>query len=127
MKTGLGYEVSTQSLLQADDNLSIHQLTAYRTLVTLKKIKSSQKPSYINVRLPFRPINDDDDDDEPQRNSKKIYVDYQELNMSRAGFVYRGGHLWNQLPTTMRTLSTTVQFKQQVRGWVKQNVTIKPG
>ena len=126
MKTGLGYEVSSKSLLQADDDLSIHQLTAYHTLVTVHKIKVSQKPRYIDQRLPFRPSNDDDDE-EPHRNSKKIYVGNQELNMSRAGFVYRGGHLWNQLPTTMRTLSTTVQFKQQVRGWVKQNVTIKPG
>ena len=126
MKTGLGYEVSSKSLLQADDDLSIHQLIAYHTLVTVHKIKGSQKPRYIDERLPFRPSNDDDDE-EPHRNSKKIYVGNQELNMSRAGFVYRGGHLWNQLPTTMRTLSTTVQFKQQVRGWVKQNVTIKPG
>ena len=46
LKTGLGYDVSTKSLLHASDDLSIQQLTAYHTLVTVQKIKCSQKPEY---------------------------------------------------------------------------------
>ena len=64
--------------------------------------------------------------DPANRHSNKIYID-QQLNLARAGFVYRGGLLWNHLPDSLTAPSNTPQFKKQTKCWVKQNVTIKPG
>ena len=122
MKTGLGYDVSTEQLMKASKDLSVHQLTAYHTLVTVHKVKTSHKPKYLDDRLKYKQWNEDC----PQRQLHKIHID-QRLNLARAGFIYRGGHLWNQLPDELRTLSKTGQFKKRARCWVEQNVKIKPG
>ena len=124
MKTGMGYEKSTKELLAASREMSIHQLTAYHTLVMVKKIKSNRKPEYLDRRLPF--ITFEEDVVGPRRQQNKIFV-RQSLNISRAGFIYRGSLLWNQLSDQLRCTSNLGIFKTQVRVWVEQNVAIKPG
>ena len=124
MKTGLGYDKSTKELLAASRDMSIHQLTAYHTLVMVKKIKTNRKPEYLDRRLPF--ITFEEDAVRPRRQQNKIYVQ-QTLNISRAGFIYRGSLLWNQLPDQLRCASNLGTFKTKVRIWVEQNVAIKPG
>ena len=99
MKTGLGYDISTEQLMQASKDLSVHQLTDYHTLVTVHKVKTRHKPKYLDDRLKYKQWNEDC----PQRQLHKIHID-QRLNLARAGFIYRGGHLWNQLPYGLRTL-----------------------
>ena len=52
--TDVGYykqDVPTLNLLDSTDVLSIHQLGVQRTLVMVKKIVLSKKPSYIYDRL----------------------------------------------------------------------------
>ena len=115
LKTGLGYDVSTEHLLKVSKDLSTHQLTAYHTLVTVHKVKVSHKPEYLNDRLKFNPI------------SGTVSTRRMRLTITRGGFVYRGGLLWNQLPDRLRTLSNTANFKKETRKWVEQNVAIKPG
>ena len=122
MKTGLGYDVSTEELMKKSKDLSVHQLTAYHTLVTVHKVKTSHKPKYLDERLKYKTWNEDGH----QRQLHKIHID-QRLNLSRAGFIYRGGHLWNQLPDDLRALTRTGQFKKRARCWVEKNVKNKPG
>ena len=124
MKTGLGYNVSTEDLLKASGELSIHQLIAYHTLLTVHKIKLSEKPQYLNQRLAFSSF--EEYGVAPRRQANKIYIK-QELSISRTGFIYRGGLLWNQLPEHLRTLRKTGGFKTGVKKWVQINVKVKPG
>ena len=51
----------------------------------------------------------------------------QRLSIARAGFVYRGGLLWNQLPDSLRTNASLENFKKGARRWVQSNVKVKPG
>ena len=113
MMTGLSKDTSTKDLMKASGELSIYQLIAYHTLLTVHKTKTSGKPEYLNRRLQFTQLN-------------KIYVK-QNLNISRGGFVYRGGLLWNHLPEDLRYERKLGRFKARVKAWVKQNVKIKPG
>jgi hypothetical protein len=124
MKTGLGYDKSTKELLAASRDMSKHQLTAYHTLVMVNKIKTNRKPEYLDRRVPF--ITFEEDGVGPRRQQNKIYVK-QSLNISRAGFIYRGSLLWNQLPDQLRCTSNLGIFKTEVRIWVEENVAIKPG
>ena len=122
LKTGLGYDVSTADLLKADNDFSVHQLTAYHTLLTVQKVKTSHKPKYLDDRLKFKMENNGGN----QRHAYKIQVD-QRLSIARAGFVYRGGLLWNQLPDSLRTNASLENFKKGARRWVQSNVKVKPG
>lgn len=124
MKTGLGYDKSMEELLKASRELSIHQQVAYHTLVMVHKIKINQKPEYLDRRLELSSL--EDDMLGPRRQQKKIYVK-QTLNISRAGFVYRGALLWNQLSDELRTTQNLGKFKTKVKIWVEKNVAIKPG
>ena len=110
--------------MKASGELSIHQLIAYHTPLTVHKIKTSGKPEYLYRRLQFTQVNENFV--HPTRQLNKIYVK-QNLNLSRGGFVYRGGLIWNHLPENLRCERKLGRFKARVKAWVKQNVKIKPG
>ena len=117
MMTGLSRDTSTKDLMKASGELSIHQLIAYHTLLTVHKIKTSGKPEYLYRRLQFTQVNENFV--HPTRQLNKIYVK-QNLNLSRGGFVYRGGLVWNQLPDNLRCERKLGRFKARVKAWVKQ-------
>ena len=124
LKTGLAYHVPTVNLLKVSKDLSIHQLTAYHTLVTVHKVKVNSKPKYINERMKFNTA--EKNTVTPRRQVNKIHVK-QKNTLSRAGFVYRGGLLWNQLPEGLRIQTNTAKFKTEAKKWVEVNVPVKPG
>ena len=124
LKTGLPNYIPTKTLLTVSKDLSVHQLSAYHTLLTVHKVKKNCKPKYIYNRL--RTIQQDEDAVTARRQVNKVYVD-QRNTLSRAGFMYRGGLLWNQLSDIQRREMNTVEFKRQARKWVELNVSVKPG
>ena len=122
--TGLPYKTSTDSLLKASKDLSVQQLTALQTLVSVHKIKKKGKPEYLNEKLK---LNESVENVvTPRRQVRKIYVD-QKLTLTRAGFIYRGGLLWNQLPINLRLEMDTPKFRKGTKKWVELNVPVKPG
>ena len=124
LKTGLANHISTSILLRTSRDLSVHQLTAYHTLTTVHKVKKSRKPEYLFQRL--RGNQEAEDSVLARRQVNKIYVE-QKLTIARAGFMYRGGLLWNQLPEWLRKEVNTDKFKRGTRKWVEMMVPIKPG
>ena len=123
LKTGLPNHVPTKTLLNASKDLSVHQLTAYHTLLTVHKVKKNCKPKYIYNRFWE---NIDEEIPVVRRNADRVAVN-QRLTISRAGFIYRGGLLWNQLSEIQRQEIDTGKFKREVRKWVELKVSIKPG
>ena len=120
LKTGLPNHISTKNLLQVSKDLSVHQLTAYHTLLTVHKVKKNHKPEYIYNRLRGNHY------DGNGRQVNKVYIN-QKLTLSRAGFIYRGGLLWNQLSDSQRQELDTGKFKREARKWVEMRVAVKPG
>ena len=105
--------------METSEELSINQLTAYHTLLTVHKTKTSGKPKYLDERLQCTQANDNLV--HPTRQLNKIYVK-QNLSISRGGFVYRGGLLWNRLPDDLKCERQLGKFKTRVKAWVKKNV-----
>ena len=61
----------------------------------------------------------------PHRTSSTITPVNNRLNLTRAGFIYRGTALFNQLPFSLRTCTRIKKFKEDTKTWVLLNVDIK--
>ena len=55
-----------------------------------------------------------------------IRVPRYNLEVSRAGFIYRGANLFNSLTLNIREEKKTLVFKASVKKWVKENIGIRP-
>ena len=62
----------------------------------------------------------------PYRQISTIAPLNRTLNVSRAGFIYRGTALFNQLPLSLRTCTDTDKFKREAKEWTLVNVEMKP-
>ena len=60
LKTGLGYETPTQILMKQSSDLTVQQLTAYHTLMTVFKAVQLGKPVYLANKFQLRKSNGDD-------------------------------------------------------------------
>ena len=49
------------------------------------------------------------------------------LETSRAGFVYRGGKLYNSVSRSLREETSVARFKEGAKKWVTAQILVKPG
>ena len=97
-------------------------MIAYHTLISVRKILTSKQPSYLADRMPF------------SRHGRElrncggpfVTIPNYKLDVSRAGFIYRGSKLFNSLPRELREEESIGKFKIQVKDWVKQSIPIRP-
>ena len=113
------FTMTTQEILNFNDDLSVHQLGAMCTMIMAKKILLSKKPSYLAVRLQTG-LNPG------TRGGSAPGLGGSKLGIQREGFVYRGGKLLSQLPMELREESSIVKFKLGVKKWVRENISVKP-
>ena len=111
------YQTSTISLLEEAKDMSVHQLGAYHTLVTLARILITQQPEYFAFKLKLRKPTDAAVF--PLRQLNTINVDCS-LSVSRCGFSYRAAKLWNCLPENLRSITRIEVFKTEVKKWMFQ-------
>ena len=123
MKTGLGRDTPTHILTGESKELSVQQLTAYHTLMTVFKAVRLGKPSYLANKLKLRRSNGEDIF--PLRQTDTIYVK-ADLTLTRGGMVYRGAKLWNMLEERLRAEPKLEIFKTRVKNWIRENVPVKP-
>ena len=71
-------------------HMSVHQLIAYHTLLTLFKAIRRQEPVYLANK--FTVLRPDGNVVRARRGEHNIRVDYK-LSIARGGFVYRGAQL----------------------------------
>ena len=115
------YNTSTEDLLHQTGSLSVHQMVAYQTAVSTYKIVKSGKPSYIATRWRGRELNTD-----TRQGAGVLIPPRYRLNIAREGFVFRGATIFNKLDVNLRKETKLSIFKEGVRKWVKQNISIKP-
>ena len=104
--------------------MSVHQLIAYHTIMTVHRVVTSQYPKYMAYKLQLR--KPDGDGVFPLRQVNTINVPKTDLTLSRGGFVVRGAILWNSLPIEMRSETKKEYFRKSVRKWVKENIHKRP-
>ena len=112
MKTNLPRDTPTVDLVKAAGDLSVQQLTAYHTVMTVYRSVTSGKPKYISDRFKLkRPENGIF----PHRQHGKIEIAPRKLSLSKGAFIYRGATLFNLLPFNLRTENKIQRFKQNVK------------
>ena len=130
MKTNLPYRTPTVQLTRSANQLSVHQLTAYTTLLTVQKTLVRGQPHYFRKKLipRYQGCSDNCGMEAvvPRRQENTMKADAN-LTISRGGFFFRGSAFFNNLPLLLRTTSNEIQFKREVKKWVKQNIDVKPG
>ena len=122
--TGARYGVATADLLSSTNTLSVQQMVAYYTLIMVHKITMTGKPAYLAGRLKLR---QEDERELRGWGGRTVDIPGYSLETSRAGFVYRGGRLYNSVSRSLREEMSISKFKQGAKKWVKEQIPIKPG
>ena len=68
LKTGLNFETPTLTLLKTANDMSVHQLIAYKTILTVHKTMQTKKPSYIYNKIKPR------QNERPLRNDNNLDI-----------------------------------------------------
>ena len=119
--TSSSLRTPTIELLQKTNSLSIQQMIAYQTLITLFKISLSSKPHYLATKIKFK-----NNICHTRSSDRILEVPKYRLSQSKEGFLYRGVLLFNQLDIRIRKIETLEEFKAEVQRWVKTNIPAKP-
>ena len=123
LQTGMNRDTPVTTLLTASGDMSVQQITAYSTLMTVFKVVTSGYPGYLAERLRLKKPAEGIF---PARLINTIEVPKVRLTLSRGGFIYRGAKLWNMLPAQMRQENKPGKFKNTLRKWIKENIPYKP-
>ena len=120
MMTGLGPDTPTTTLLH--NALSVHQLTAFTTLLSAQKAIFNNKPDYFVRKLS---LGENSETSISLRNTNILKIK-GELTLTRGGYFYRAASLWNLLPDDLRSRIQPELFKRKAKKWVKDNILPKP-
>ena len=101
---------SRKLMFDSLDWLTVKQLIAYHTIITVYKIRNANVPEDLAEIL------------NKENHNGHIVVKNTQLELYRCSFVFRGSVLWNNLPRSLRTESKLSQFKKLLRGWIMENV-----
>ena len=89
--------------------LTVNQLIAYHTLLTVFKIRQEGEPEYLASFL------------QEDTRSGRILIPNTQLTLFMKSFVWRGAASWNQLSLELRKSTKIGHFKRGVREWVLRN------
>ena len=90
--------------------LTVNQLIAYHTLISVFKIRRSGEPEYLARILKNENIN------------SRINIPVTNLSLAMKSFSYRGAREWNNLPTSLRNILSISQFKKELKKWVHDRI-----
>ena len=117
--TGQGYDTHIVDLGRESGILSVNQLVAYMTILSVYKIKKSGEPTYLANQLGFSRNQNN------RRRSQNINVNFK-LARGREGFIYRGKILFNALPLSVKMEGKVGRFKKLAKQWVRNNIPVVP-
>ena len=93
-----------QDMFDKLDWLTVHQLIAYHTLISIYKIRKSGEPEYLARFL------------RDENRGGKIILQNTHLTLARRSFIWRGSQQWRR--------STRISlFKRGARSWVVENIS----
>ena len=117
-----GYATPVRELLKKTDSLSINQLIAYTSIMTIFKIKQFREPLYLARRLGFT---NNARGGAQRRRHDNVQIDFNSAR-GREGILYRGAKLWNSLDHHLKNEVSMKTFKQELRKWVLNNIPALP-
>ena len=126
LQTGLGWFTPTRILLEKANQLSVHQLVAYHTILQAYKCQKSSQPEYMNGRL-FSNLNNHNGNRERLRSvtNEDTHINF-DLSLSRGSFFFRASRLYNAVPLNIKNSPTIPSFKTNLKKWIKENIAVAP-
>ena len=91
--------------------LTVRQLVAFHTLLTVYRVRRTGHPEYLANLL----LN--------ENHRGKIIVKNSHLELYRRSFTYRGSLLWNKLPESLRNEEKEGAFKINLSKWIRENIS----
>ena len=91
--------------------LTVRQLVIYQTLITVYRVRQSKEPEYLSSVL----CN--------ESRLGKIIIPNIKLSLTQKSFTTRGACNWNTLPSRIRNQETLSSFKQEVKEWIRREVS----
>ena len=124
LRTGSNIYTPTTTLLAQCNELSVNQLTAYHTLLSVHRAVRGGNPKAVSNKLILKRLKDSEIF--PLRQTDTIEVKKANLNITRSGFCYRGSVLWNSMPLSLREESKYCKFKRNIKKWIFNSISPKP-
>ena len=119
--TGMDQDTPTSVLATRTGQLSVHQRTAMFTLAAVHKTMLTSEPLYS-----FSTFRDNQPQPQAGRHQGNCArVEYIRL-ISRCALFYRGSRLYNQLPTSIASIMSQIQFKTAAKQWVRDMIPLQP-
>ena len=117
--TGLDREISTVELHKKSNQLSVHQRSAFFSILAVYKAIHFKQPSYHYLRLVSA------NDARETRNKSATRIEYN-LSISRCSFFFRASRLYDLLPLDLRRITSLTKFKRSVKKWTRQHIPLLP-
>ena len=92
------------------DWLTVNQLIAYHTVISVFKVRSCGEPEYLAEKL------------QHDNRNGRIIVPNIDLTLALKSFSFRGAIQWNTLPSSIRSITNIGAFKRTLRIWIKENI-----
>ena len=124
LRSGLNRYTSTATLLEHCKELSVNQLVAYHTLLSVHRAVRDGKPKALFNKIKLR--KSQNNVIFPHRLNETIDLKKVNLNITRGGFCYRGSFLWNMMPQALREEEKYKPFKKKLKGWIPTSIPPKP-
>ena len=90
--------------------LTVNQLVAYNTPLTLFKIRKTGEPEYLAQFLKY------------DNRQDRIIIPNTQLGLAKKSFVWRGSANWNSLSQELRKCNKIGKFKRGAKQWVIDNI-----
>ena len=90
--------------------MTVQQLVAYHTIITIFRIRKKEEPEYLASYLCRDNI------------YGNIIVKTSDKDYYRNSFIYRGSTLWNKVPKILRKEVKIGTFKKKLKSWVMQTI-----
>ena len=126
MITNLDRSAPTATLLQKTSFLSVHQTVAHQSAVQVFNVLKNAAPAHHYQRLfPHLVHGQADNMERRSVTNLNTRVDFSSA-LGRSSFFFQSSKIWNALPMSIKTASTTQSFKTMCKKWTRENITIRP-
>ena len=105
--------MGAEMLAKKSGMLTVNQMTVYATLITVKRMLVTGKPSEVVAKLRVTATR--------HQSMSVIRQSSHRLKMTSEGFLERAAKLWNIIPQDLKAEENYKKYKRRVKSWVKES------
>ena len=114
------FRVDSKPLFLALDILNIYELNFYLIAVFMSSYFNNNLPEYFLNYFRFNENMHSHD----TRSASNIFIEFRRTNYGKFSLKYRGAHIWNNLPNTLKISKTYRSFKKSAKVYVQSQTIL---